>query len=400
MALWEQRLRNTCDKRPGWSVRANRGRVMVAVVQGENWQQKTLPKHLRWAEECEEEITEWLRELYRNWDNGAVTLAVAFNETAKTSDQVGEQFTASWSEIKEAYRVRLMESGNRIQLGTWQSNYEVYIDAAIAVLKESRPADGPTLLRLTARQWSDHYSARAVCVSTLKGFTEFAVKDTRFRAPTSWLIDEFHAKPIRGEKPEKLETAALADEEILELIHAVEARWGEGWRNVLITLVGLGIRPFELTKIEARTNSEGGLQMFSTYRKAGGATKTKPRWLEEVPLVVDGTRHDFNIAAQWKSWTWPQTRDGGRREITAHYVEQYLKKVDRWNQLRLEYAEDDLKVVPYSLRNAWNVRARSLGLPDQVLTRAFGNTPATNVRSYRQTTDELTRKAFRDALGQ
>ena len=399
MALWEQRLRNTCDKRPGWSVRANRGRVLVAVVQGENWQQKTLPKHLRWAEECEEEITEWLRALYRNWDNGTVTLAVAFDKTAKSSDKVGEQFTASWSEIKEAYRVRLMETGNNIQLKTWQSNYEVYIDAAIEVLKASRPADGPTLLRLTARRWADHYSARAVCVSTLKGFTEFAVKDSRFRAPASWLIDEFHAAPIRGQKPEKLETAALADEEILELIQAVEARWGEGWRNVLITLVGLGIRPFELTKIEARTNSDGELQMYSTYRKAGGAKKTDPRWLEEVPLEVDGIRHDFNIAAQWNSWAWPQTRDGGRREISAHYVEQYLKKVDFWNHLRLEYFEEGLKVVPYSTRNSWNVRARSLGLPDQVLTRAFGNTPATNVRSYRQTTDALTRKAFREALG-
>ena len=116
---------------------------MVAVVQGENWQQKTLPKHLRWAEECEEEITEWLRELYRNWDNGAVTLAVAFNETAKTSDRVGEQFTASWSEIKEAYRVRLMTTGRKILLKTWQSNYEVYIDEAIEVLKAHRPAAAP-----------------------------------------------------------------------------------------------------------------------------------------------------------------------------------------------------------------------------------------------------------------
>ena len=78
-----------------------------------------------------------------------------------------------------------------------------------------------------------------------------------------WLIDEFHAKPIRGEKPEKLETAALADEEILELIHAVEARWGEGWRNVLITLVGLGIRPFELTKIEAPAPTAKGCSRCS-----------------------------------------------------------------------------------------------------------------------------------------
>ena len=400
MELWEQRLKNVAKRWAGWSVRNNKGRVLVAYRPKAGMsEQVLLPAQLRWAEQHEDDITEWVKRVYKHWNGGEETLKSALELAKPESDKYGEQLSASWSEIKEAYRVRLMTTGRKILLKTWQSNYEVYIDEAIQVLKDHRPADGPTLLRLTARRWADHYSARAVCVSTLKGFTEFAVKDTRFRAPGSWLIDEFHAAPIRGQKPEKLETAALADEEILELIQAVEARLGEGWRNVLITLVGLGIRPYELTTIEARTNSDGELQMYSTYRKAGGAQRTEPRWLEEVPLVVEGIRHEFNIAAQWNSWAWPQTRDGFRREITAHYVEQYLKKVDLWNRLRLEYIEDGLKVVPYSCRNSWNVRARSLGLPDQVLTRAFGNTPATNVRSYRQTTDALTRKAFREALG-
>ena len=67
------------------------------------------------------------------------------------------------------------------------------------------------------------------------------------------------------------------------------------------------------------------------------------------------------------------------RAITAHYFEQYLKKVDLRNHLRLEYTVDDFKVVPYSMLNAWNDRARYRGLPDQVLTCASGNTLATNV---------------------
>ena len=97
---------------------------------------------------------------------------------------------------------------------------------------------------------------------------------------------------------------------------------------------------------------------------------------------------------------WPQTRDGGRRIVTAHYIEQYLKKVPYWNELRRDYAEEmDLKVVPYSFRNSWNTRAKALGIPDGVVSRAFGNTEATNLRSYRQSTDQLTRNAFREALG-
>ena len=82
------------------------------------------------------------------------------------------------------------------------------------------------------------------------------------------------------------------------------------------------------------------------------------------------------------------------------YIEQYLKKVPYWNELRRDYAEEmDLKVVPYSFRNSWNTRAKALGIPDGVVSRAFGNTEATNLRSYRQSTDQLTRNAFRDALG-
>tara|TARA_B100001939_G_C16738416_1_gene528640 strand:+ start:22 stop:720 length:699 start_codon:yes stop_codon:yes gene_type:complete len=230
---------------------------------------------------------------------------------------------------------------------------------------------------------------------------EFAVRDNRFRAPQSWLIDEYDAKPIRGEKPQKQETAALADEEILKLLVATEERWGEGWRNVISTLVAFGLRPFELQMIEVRTNGDGRPQMYSTYRKSGGATKTRPRWLEEIPLTAsDDSRVDLNITEQWKTMAWPQTRDGGRRIVTAHYIEQYLKKVPYWNELRRDYAEGmDLKVVPYSFRNSWNTRAKALGIPDGVVSRAFGNTEATNLRSYRQSTDQLTRNAFRDALG-
>ncbi len=113
-----------------------------------------------------------------------------------------------------------------------------------------------------------------MCVSTLKGFMEFAVRDNRFRAPQSWLIDEYDAKPIRGEKPHKQETAALTDEEILRLLIATEERWGEGWRNVISTLVAFGLRPFELQIIEVRVNGDGVPQMYSTYRKSGGATKS------------------------------------------------------------------------------------------------------------------------------
>ena len=398
MELWEQRIKGSCKRMEGWSVRENKGGVLVAFrPKGGISEAVRLPAELSWTEACEEDVIAWVRALHREWGDGALTLKAALERLKPKSDKLGEAHAAGWSDIVEAYRVRLMEHGSRIQLGTWQKNYLVYLEAALEVLAKQRPKDGATLLRLTAKRWADHYSARAVCVSCLKGFMLFA--NRRFNVPDCWLIDEFDAGPIRGEAPEKIETAALTDGEILQLLDAVEKRWGEGWRCVITTLTALGIRPFELGKIEARRNEDGELQMWSSYRKAGGKSRTKPRWLEEVPLqAADGSQVAFGIAERWETMPWPQTRDGARRVLSAHYVEQYLKKVPYWHELREQYGQLDLNVVPYSLRNSWNTRAKRLGLPDAMVSRAFGNTMATNLRSYRQATDADTRAAFREAL--
>ena len=85
--------------------------------------------------------------------------------------------------------------------------------------------------------------------------------------------------------------------------------------------------------------------------------------------------------------------------LTSHYVGLYLEKVPYWNYLRLEYAEAEEKVRPYSFRNAWDTRAEALGIPDALVRRAHGNNEAMNKRSYKQTTYQKARDAFRDALG-
>jgi integrase len=404
MELWEQRLKNITKRWAGWSVRENKGRVLVAHRPKAGMsEQVLLPTELRWAEQCEDDITEWVKRIYKHWDGGEKSLKVALEAAKPESNKLGDTYAVTWEDIREGYRVRCMDHGRKIALKTWEKNYLPTINEALDVLAAGKATDGPTLLRETAKKWADKYTMRANCVAVLKGFLKFAVMDSRFNAPNSWLIDEFHAQPIRGEKnaEDYLETAALEDAEILELLDAVEKRWGEGWRNVISALVAFGLRPGEVEQIELRTNSEGLPQMYCTNRKSGGKVKTEPRWLEEVPLTAaDGTKVELNVTDRWATMAWPQTRDGGRRVVSAHYIEQYLSKVSLWQQLRLEYAEEmNLAVKPYSFRNSWNTRAKALGIPDAIVSRAFGNTVATNTRSYRQSTDAKARAAFRDALG-
>ena len=98
--------------------------------------------------------------------------------------------------------------------------------------------------------------------------------------------------------------------------------------------------------------------MLSTYRKAGGANRTKPRWLEEIPMTDDrGNKVWFDIAKRWNSMPWSKTRTGERRVVTAHYLGQYFDKVEFWRETKAKYAPKGEKACPsYSLRNSWNTK--------------------------------------------
>ena len=403
MPVWERALKAAVKGYPGWSVRGIKGRVLVERrPSGSGPKQSVLlPEEITWSEQKWTDVIVWLNNLWGASKGGQIHLRPALNSLIVKSNEIGDDYASDWNDIKEAYRVRLMESGRKIQQQTWEGNYAVYIDAGILAIKDHHLTDGPAVLRQAAKKWANYYFSRAVCVSTLKGFFDFAFRDPRFKVPETWLIDEFHAKPIRGEKPEKAETCALTALEILELLDAIQARCGVEWRSVFEVLTALGLRAFELKMIEIRTNEDNEPQVWSRYRKAGGGTRTKPRWCEEIPLTDEqGNTVWFDIAENWKSMPWPKTRKGERRVVTAHYAGQYLSKVDFWHQLKAKYAKQDMKVCPsYSFRNAFNTRARALGLPDEAVTRAMGNSPTTNKRSYRQTTDALTRKAFKERLG-
>lgn len=399
MALWEQLLKRACSKWEGWSVRENRGRVLVAYrPKGGISEQVLLPKELVWAEPCEEEIGIWVRRLYKTWDGGAVSLKVALERLTPQSDRLGEQASVTWEEIRDGLKNRLMSEGNRIQLKSWETNYAVFIDEALKQLKAENPKDGATLLRLTAKRWDDKPSSRAVCITALKKLTEFAVRE--HHAPRSWLIDEYDAASVRGnpDDEEKRKTATLTDTEVLGLIAAIERKRPD-WANVVRLLAATGIRATELEHLSVRKNDEGFSQLWCSYRKSGGRRKTKPRWLEELPFIAeDGSVVEWNLAEIYQSMPYPLGRDGGRRKLSGHYCEQFLRDVPYWRELKAAYADQGLWLRGYSFRNTWNVKAHKLIGNEAAICEAMGNKPETNARSYRQTDERTTREAFKLAV--
>ncbi len=399
MELWEQRCKGCCSKWQGWSVRENRGRVLVAYrPKGGVSEQVLLPKELVWEEPCEEEITLWVRRLYKTWNNGQLSLKLALERLVPQSDRLGDQASITWEEIRDGLQRRLMTEGNRIQLESWKTNYAVFIDEALIQLKAKSPKDGATLLRLTAKRWADKPSSRRVCITALKRLTEFAVRE--HHAPRSWLIDEYDAQSIRGnlDDEEKRKTATLTDPEVLALIAAIEEKRPD-WANVVRLLAATGIRPTELEHLSVRKNKDGEPQLWCSYRKSGGKRKTTPRWLEELPFVAeDGSVAEWNLAEVYQEMQYPLGRDGSRRKLSGHYVEQFLRDVPYWRELKAAYAEQGLWLRGYSFRNTWNVKAHKLIGNEAAICEAMGNKPETNARSYRQTDERTTREAFKMAV--
>jgi len=332
MPAWEQAIKRAATKgRKGWGVREKRGRVVVEYRGGGKTESVFLPQPITYSEPYEDDICAWLRDLYKAWNNGKVTLAVAMEAVAPTSDKVGSTFGASWQEIRDSLKTRKMTEGRRIQLKSWETNYERFINHAIDQIRRHNPSDGKGLLRLAAKKWQNNQPTRAALIIALKAFTEHAVRE--FNAPYSWIIDEYDAASVRGQddEEEKRQTATMTQVEALEILRAVEERFGSGWGNVIRILMATGIRPVELQHLEVRINDEGDKQLWCRYRKPGGKRRTEPRWLEELPLTdKDGNTVEWNLAEQSESMDYPLSKDGERRKLDTHYCELKIKEVEAW----------------------------------------------------------------------
>ncbi|QPN55848.1 hypothetical protein I1E95_11885 [Synechococcus sp. CBW1107] len=149
------------------------------------------------------------------------TLRGALASTLGLSDTMAP--TADWEAIANSLRDALQNGRNEILEQTWRSNYAPYIEEAVLLLTESKPpADGHELLRRTLIRWSGKPPSRAACYIALRNLTDHAV--TRHHQPSCWRISSASIKELRGRPAAKRTKATLDDQELLDLIDAIEAR--------------------------------------------------------------------------------------------------------------------------------------------------------------------------------
>jgi integrase len=403
MALWEQRTAGVAASWKGWSItKDQRGRVMVLRREsGRPAEKVLLPRPIVWAEEYEDDIQNWAKQLWKTLDNDPdKTLRGALEDTAPKSDRHGEAFAVTWTDVEQSFKRTLMEEGNEIALKTYEASYLKFISVALKELATGRHSNGRDLLRACIAPWRDKYASRGYCIDAVSKFLLHAVTEHGY--PGAWLISANDKKQLRGKKQVKQEKAVLSDQQILDLVAALEEK-NPAWASVVRLLAATGIRAVECQYLVVKPNPTTGKdQLFSTYNKTGGKNPTKPRFLFPLPIKGDdGNVHLWDFTATFKTMQWPTNREGKRVEISGKTVGARLRDhTPMWNEWRAKIKEETGEWLrPYVFRDSWNVRADNLGIPIGVKCHAFGNTPETNSRAYRTSSDAATAKHFDAVYG-
>ena len=402
MEHWEQRTVLTASKWKGWSItKDQRLRAMVLRREaGRPAEKVLLPIPILWTAEYENDIQDWAKKLWKAISGDPdQTLKGAVEDIAPTSDRHGEAHTTTWADIEKSFRRELMEEGNEIALKTYEASYLKFVSVALKELDTGRHSNGTNLLRACIQPWRDKPASRGYCIDAVRKFLQHAV--TEFNAPGAWLVSDNDAKKLRGKKVAKREKATLTDQQILDLVAAIEED-NPRWVNVVRLIAATGIRAIECNYIVVKRHPKTGKdQLFSTYNKTGGKNPTKPRFLYPLPIKGDdGTIHLWDFTATFKTMAWPMSRDGKKRSvITGRNLGGLLRDdTPMWNELKKQIHDDTQEWLrPYVFRDSWNVRADNLGVPTGVKCRAFGNTPETNSRAYRTSDDAATATVF-DAI--
>ena len=235
---WEIGFRAAARVASGWTVTPHRGKVRLQVRRADQRTEGVvLP--LEWAPASVNPALQLIGRLYKLVASNQQTLKGALAITLGQSDTMAP--ATDWEVIKTSLQHVLQSGRNEIRKQTWLSNYAPYIDEALLHLGAPKPpTDGHELLQRTLKRWSGKPPSRAACCIALRNLTEHAV--ARHHQPSCWQISGASIKELRGRSAPKRTKATLEDQELLDLIEAIESRNAE-WANVLRLLTQYGLRP-------------------------------------------------------------------------------------------------------------------------------------------------------------
>ena len=243
------------------------------------------------------------------------------------------------------------------------------------------------------QRWEGKAESRNVLCGNLRNFIDHGI--ARHGVAKSWAITLTDIKELRGKRPSKREKAILSDVEILALIESLEKR-NQQWANVIRLMALYGLRPVELQHLVPKTRPDGTLGMWCSYEKVCGATATKQRWIEPLPLKdAFGEVVQWNLAGALQAGLLdlPKRVDGEPRRLEGRAVLGYFRTMPEWRSLVQRCEERGEWARPY-IFDSYSHRAHLHKIEVGAIADSMGHSVAVHSSSYRWASDESTAAAF------
>ncbi|WP_231597073.1 site-specific integrase [Synechococcus sp. CBW1004] len=373
---WEKTFREQVrNLASGWNAVESRGRIRLKVrLPGQAEQSVVLP--FEWSNNDVGDAYIRVRSIYKLMDQG-----LDLRAAADQADGKAPQVIRDWQGAAERFRKQKLQHGNTISEATWDKGYRPVLEMAVSLLSGSRPPGRPLdLIDRCVADWAPGSRMRQIRCQSLSQFLRHCVEREQF--PAHWLPPSDLSHHV-GRKPAGSEGKGggdpISDAEILRLIASLpDDAAGLRWRDAIRLMAELGLRPVELLHLSVRMDrSTGEPHWWCNYRKRSGGGITEPRRVYPLPLQDEGALVSWNLLARWQARLihLPPLQSGNG---AADGLGTYLKRQPAWRSLRDEVESRGERLVPYSFRHSYSLRAHRRNLVPS--TDREGQTTAQLVR--------------------
>ena len=353
----------TCGE--SWYVRNNRGRIRLEV-RGAG----TVSLPFEWTARGSALALPRIQQIFKRWNGGQVTLAVA----AQNADTSSSHQQLNFSQLIDNYRAFVPNAGDT----TWKTFYLPVLRNCAKAFEGRPPVDGEALAMQCLAQWEQGSRMRQTSRQKLYGFL-------------NWAVQRGHLKPIYAPPatlPETLKPKRigypLSDAQILQLLDNLpDGEVHDRWRFAIQLCAVYGLRPEELRHLRIKDGANGA-ELWSIYRKSMGGTKgakTEPRRLHPLLLRdADGSVIDWNLQARLQVGEQlpPLNRDGDGGQA----LNQYLRRRQVWMMLKNEAQKLGEQLTPYSFRHRYAKGMHAANIPIANISEAMGHTIDVHLKSY------------------
>jgi integrase len=392
---WEKTFREQVrNLASGWNAVESRGRIRLKVrLPGQSEQSVVLP--FEWSNNDVGDAYIRVRSIYKLMDQG-----LDLRAAADQADGKAPQVIRDWQGAAERFRKQKLQHGNTISEATWDKGYRPVLEMAVSLLSGSRPPGRPVdLIDRCVADWAPGSRMRQIRCQSLSQFLRHCVEREQF--PVHWLPPSDLSHHV-GRKPAGSEGKGggdpISDAEILRLIASLpDDAAGLRWRDAIRLMAELGLRPVELLHLSVRKDrSTGEPHWWCNYRKRSGGGITEPRRVYPLPLQDEGVLVSWNLLARWQARLiqLPPLQSGNG---AADGLGTYLKRQPAWRSLRDEVESRGERLVPYSFRHSYSLRAHRRNIDAGSAARSMGHSLEVHLRSYPWASAAGTEAAFQRA---